>query len=138
MTLYIIDASAMGPLIIPDEADELIDTLPDILYSDEAMVPLHWRVEVANLARMAIRKRRLTEPLLIDAFAALSVFDLILDDQTDALAWTTILVLAGKHNLTAYDAAYLELAMRTSRTIVTNDKALIMAAVRENVGVLSK
>jgi predicted nucleic acid-binding protein len=128
----------MGPLIIPDEADELIDTLPDILYSDEAMVPLHWRVEVANLARMAIRKRRLTESLLIDAFAALSVFDLILDDQTDALAWSTILALAGKHNLTAYDAAYLELAMRTSRTIVTNDKALIKAAVRENVGVLSK
>lgn len=138
MTLYIIDASAMGPLIIPDEAGELIDTLPDILYSDQAMVPLHWRVEVANLGRMAIRKRRLTETLLIDAFGALSVFDLIIDDQTDALAWTTILALAGKHNLTAYDAAYLELAMRTSRTIVTNDKALIAAAVRENVGVLTK
>jgi predicted nucleic acid-binding protein len=138
LTLYIIDASAMGPLIIPDEAGELIDTLPDILYSDQAMVPLHWRVEVANLARMAIRKRRLTETLLIDAFGALSVFDLIIDDQTDALAWTTILALAGKHNLTAYDAAYLELAMRTSRTIVTNDKALIDAAVRENVGVLTK
>jgi predicted nucleic acid-binding protein len=138
LTLYIIDASAMGPLIIPDEAGELIDTLPDILYSDQAMVPLHWRVEVANLARMAIRKRRLTETLLIDAFGALSVFDLIIDDQTDALAWTTILALAGKHNLTAYDAAYLELAMRTSRTIVTHNKALIDAAVRENVGVLTK
>jgi predicted nucleic acid-binding protein len=138
LTLYIIDASVMGPLIIPDEAGELIETLPDILFSDEAMVPLHWRVEVANLARTAIRKRRLTEALLIDAFGALSVFNLIIDDQTNALAWTSLLALAGKHNLTAYDAAYLELAIRTARTIVTSDKALIDAAVRENVGVLTK
>jgi predicted nucleic acid-binding protein len=138
LTLYVIDASAMGPLIIPDEAGELIETLPDILSSDDAMVPLHWRLEVANLARMAIRKRRLTESLLVDAFAALSVFDFLIDDQTDMLAWTTILTLAAKHNLTPYDAAYLELAIRTSRTIVTNDNALIEAAVREKIGVLSK
>ena len=74
MTEYIIDASAMGPLIIPDERDELIENLPEILFSDLALVPQHWRLEVANLARMAIRKRRLTEPLLAEAFEALSVF----------------------------------------------------------------
>jgi predicted nucleic acid-binding protein len=135
---YIIDASAMGPLIIPDEAGDLIAALPEILASDEALVPQHWRLEVANLARMAIRKNRLTEPLLIDAFKALSSFDIVIDAQTDALAWTASLDLAARHNLTAYDAAYLELAIRSGRTIVTNDNALAIAATREKVGVLRK
>ena len=138
MTGFVIDASAMGPLIIPDEANELIDALPDILASDEALVPQHWRLEVANLARMAIRKRRLTEPLLAEAFQALSVFDVLLDTQTDTHAWTISLELAAKHNLTAYDAAYLELAIRSDRTIVTNDAALQRAAAAEKVSILSR
>lgn len=127
-----------GPADYPDEANELIEALPDILASDDALVPQHWRLEVANLARMAIRKRRLTEALLADAFQALAVFDMIIDTQTDSRAWTLTLDLAARHNLTAYDAAYLELAMRSGRAIVTNDTALKRASASEMVEILSK
>ena len=87
---------------------------------------------------MAIRKRRLTEALLADAFQALAVFDMIIDTQTDSRAWTLTLDLAARHNLTAYDAAYLELAMRSGRAIVTNDTALKRASASEMVEILSK
>ena len=136
MNGYIIDAAAMGPLIIPDEANELIGVLPEALGSDEALVPQHWRLEVANLARMAIRKRRLTERLLADAFIALSVFTVILDSETDRYSWKNTLDLAMRHDLTAYDAAYLELALRTDRAIITRDKALIRAASAETVAIV--
>jgi predicted nucleic acid-binding protein len=138
LTGYIIDASAMGPLIIPDESDELISILPQILSSDEALVPQHWRLEVANLARMAVRKKRLTEKLLVEAFKALSTFDIILDPQTDTHAWNKSLRLAAQHDLSAYDAAYLELAIRSKRIFVTKDKALIRAAHSEKVETLSQ
>ena len=137
MNGYIIDASAMGPLIIPDEANELITILPEVLGSDVALVPNHWRLEVANLARMAIRKNRLTEALLAKAFVALSAFQVILDTQTDSRAWKDSLDLATRHNLTAYDAAYLELALRSSRAIITRDKSLIRAAQAEQVELIA-
>ncbi len=136
MNGYIIDAAAMGPLIIPDEANELIGILPEALGSDKALVPQHWRLEVANLARMAIRKRRLTERLLVDAFVALSVFTVILDSETDRYSWKNTLDLATRHDLTAYDAAYLELALRTDRAIITRDKALIRAASAETIAII--
>jgi predicted nucleic acid-binding protein len=138
LTGYVIDASAMGPLIIPDEHDELISILPQILASDDALVPQHWRLEVANLARMAVRKKRLTEKLLVEAFNALSIFDIVLDPHTDTYAWDKSLRLAAQHDLSAYDAAYLELAIRSKRIFVTKDKALIRAAHSEKVETLSQ
>jgi predicted nucleic acid-binding protein len=45
--------------------------------------------------------------------------------------------LAALHDLTAYDAAYLELAMRRGCTLVTSDKALSRAAKRAGVTTLS-
>ncbi len=137
MTDYVIDASSMGPLIVPDETDELIATLPSILSSDLALVPSHWHLEVANLARMAIRKRRLTEPLLAKAFEALSVFTVLVDDLTERAAWSKTLKLAATHDLTAYDAAYLELSLRTGRTLVCKDKRLIRASEREGVELIT-
>ncbi len=135
---YVIDASAMGPLIIPDEYDELISILPQILASDDALVPQHWRLEVANLARMAVRKKRLTEKLLVEAFNTLSIFDIVLDPHTDTYAWDKSLRLATQYDLSAYDAAYLELAIRSKRIFVTKDKALIRAAHSEKVETLSQ
>jgi predicted nucleic acid-binding protein len=138
LTGYVIDASAMGPLIIADEANELIESLPEILSSDFALVPQHWHLEVANLGRMAIRRNRTTERLLADAFQMLSAFTVIRDSETDRMAWTKTLNLAAQYDLTAYDAAYLELAIRTGRTLVTHNNALKQVAARANVNILSK
>jgi predicted nucleic acid-binding protein len=44
--------------------------------------------------------------------------------------------MAGKHRLTAYDAAYLELAMRDNQPLATVDDDLRRAAIAENVVVL--
>jgi predicted nucleic acid-binding protein len=134
LTSYVVDASVMGPLVIPDESGELLSGLLDILRSDEAMVPQHWRLEVANLARMGVRKQRLTEALLTEAFGALAVIKVVVDPLTSEMAWQHTLELAARYDLTAYDAAYLELAGRTRRTLVTQDKALRRATRREGVG----
>ncbi len=128
---YVIDASVMGPLMIDDEAETLLPELSPILASGQAIVPQHWHLEVANIARMAVRKKRLTEANLVEVFKSLSMLPVAVDDRTTRMAWARTLQLASRHDLTAYDAAYLELAIRDGLILLTGDKALIRAAGRE-------
>lgn len=48
-----------------------------------------------------------------------------------------VLTLAERHKLTAYDAAYLALALETRMPLATLDKQLIAAATQENVPLLA-
>jgi predicted nucleic acid-binding protein len=58
---------------------------------------------------------------------------ILVDSATDARAWTDTMALARQHGLNAYDAAYLELAMRAAVPLATLDGPLIAAAT--SVGV---
>ena len=53
-----------------------------------------------------------------------------------ALALGTVLDLAGKEGLSAYDASYLELAMRRGMPLATKDNGLAQAARRVGVSLL--
>jgi predicted nucleic acid-binding protein len=131
--VHVVDACMMGPLIIPDEAGELYDGLLPILSSGKTIVPGHWRLEVANLGRMAVRKRRMSAAQLAQALDLMAGFHVNIDAETNGQAWTRTLDLASRHDLTAYDAAYLELAIRLGLNIVTRDGRLVAAARAENV-----
>jgi predicted nucleic acid-binding protein len=52
------------------------------------------------------------------------------DHETVARAWREVIALARAEGLTAYDAAYLELAVRRGLPLSTRDNALIGAARR--------
>ena len=58
---------------------------------------------------------------------------IVADRATDARALHETMSLAREHRLTAYDAAYLELAMRTGLPLATGDRKL--AAAAERVGI---
>ena len=49
---------------------------------------------------------------------------LAIDDRTSELAWTETMTLADRHDLTVYDASYLELCIRSRLPLATRDKAL--------------
>ncbi len=131
--MHVVDACMMGPLIIPDEAGELYDGLLPILSSGKTIVPGHWRLEVVNLGRMAVRKRRLSSDQLAQVMEVMAGFHLNIDAETNGQAWTRTLDLSSQHDLTVYDAAYLELAMRLDLRLVTRDGRLAKAARSESV-----
>ena len=58
------------------------------------------------------------------------------DKESDKRLWTDTQPLCDRHKLTAYDAAYLELAMRLRIPIATLDKRLAAAAIAEGVDVI--
>ena len=136
MTGVVLDASVLGPLIIPDEAPNEHPSLIDVLKSGVVIVPPHWHLEVANLGRSAIRRGRLDENTFAARLLDLDAFELETDVETPQRAWKEIAGLAAHHSLTSYDAAYLELAMRRGALLLCDDAALVKAALAHKVELL--
>jgi predicted nucleic acid-binding protein len=95
-----------------------------------AVVPLIWWFEIRNAATLGIRRKRIDEVEMGVFFNRLDamVIDVVSLPNADA-----IFTLARRHNLTFYDAAYLELAQREKTALATLDRALARAAVAETV-----
>jgi predicted nucleic acid-binding protein len=91
-------------------------------------VPSLWRLEVANVFRTLVRKGVVAPRLVDECLADLSRMSIMLDPHTDARAWTETLALSREEELTIYDAAYLELALRLDATLLTLDTQLTAAA----------
>jgi predicted nucleic acid-binding protein len=116
----------------PDVGDDAIERLG----VEGALVPALWRFEVANALLMAVRRKRIVAEDLDRILAELMLLNLREDDRGSERAWTATLALARAHGLASYDAAYLELALRSDGLLATFDRALAAAAAREGVEVL--
>jgi predicted nucleic acid-binding protein len=134
----VIDASAALAWLYPDETTPFIEAVFDKVIEEDAWVPSIWRLEVANSLMWSVRRGRMTllkrDGILAD-LASLPIFD---DSQTGLHSWGRTLGLADAHQLTVYDAAYLELASRLSLPLATLDEDLRKAAQLENVPLLGK
>jgi len=100
-----------------------------------AIVPVIWRLEVANGLAMMRRRGRMTGQDATRALSSLAFMPIEPDSETWPRAWTDTSSLAEAHRLTVYDAAYLELALRRGLPMATLDKDLHAAAVACGVSV---
>lgn len=128
-------AAALG-WCFEDERTPALDALRLRVAEHGAVVPSLWRLEVASGLLAAARRSRLAAARRDALLAALLDMDIAIDTETDLHAWSGTVRLAEAHGLTAYDAAYLELAQRRRLPLATLDTALARAA-REAGVVLS-
>jgi predicted nucleic acid-binding protein len=77
-----------------------------------AQVPALWYAEVANTLLVFERAKRLKEQASLSYLADLALLAITQDDLSPASRQPRVLDLGRMHNLSAYDATYLELAMR--------------------------
>ena len=133
MTAFILDSSLALCWCFEDEATEATQALLDQLRADNAAVPNLWHVEIANVLALAERRRRITAAETAQFIALIHELEIVVDEETWGRPYTRILDLAREQRLTAYDAAYLELAMRLGVPLASKDGALCDAA--ERVGV---
>jgi predicted nucleic acid-binding protein len=98
-----------------------------------AFVPTLWPLEVANVLLNGERRKRSTQAQAAKFLQSLAAMPITADDETNLHAWNATLNLARAHNLSAYDAAYLELAMRRSLPLATLDEKLKAAALAVGV-----
>lgn len=96
----------------------------------EAWVPSLWHIEVINALLVGERRRVVAEIQVIDYLNRLSALPLATDNAPPAGRRDLVMALAREHALTAYDATYLELALRTGAVLATFDSALANAMRR--------
>ena len=92
------------------------------------MAPQLWPIEALNSLLAAERRGRLDAAARHRRARFLRDLPIRGDDETAGRLWNDTARLAEQHGLTAYDAAYLELALRLSVPLATADRALIGAA----------
>jgi predicted nucleic acid-binding protein len=136
MTRIVIDTSVTISAVLAEAHSAQARTIMQRVAVAGADVPSLWHLEVGNVLLLAERRRRLTQAQRLDCLADLAALPVIVDPETRAQAWTATLTLALRHNLTLYDAAYLELAQRRSLPLATFDAALSRAAAAEGVATL--
>ena len=133
MTDIVIDASVALAWCFRDELTDAVARILERLQTSAAAVPALWPFEVANVLVSAERRGRITAADSAQLIALLGTLDIDVDAGTPQQAFTRILDLAREQGLTAYDAAYLELAMRLGVPLATKDGALTAAAARVGV-----
>jgi predicted nucleic acid-binding protein len=134
---FVADCSVGIGWIHPNQATELTRRLLEDAKGGAAVhVPAIWHLEIANALLVAVRRRLMTESHRQAGLALLGQLKLVIDHETSNVAFTTISDLAIKNSLSAYDAAYLELARRKSLPLGSRDEPLKAAAKKSGVKLL--
>ncbi len=133
MSGIVLDASAIAAWCFEDESDPAADALLDRVATDSATVPGLWVFEVANLLAGAERRGRIDAARASTFLELLGALPITVDPRPAADLPLPLLAIARGTGLTAYDAAYLELALRTGATLATRDARLRAAAATAGV-----
>ncbi|MGB8266488.1 MAG: type II toxin-antitoxin system VapC family toxin [Candidatus Velthaea sp.] len=124
----VIDASIAIAWSFPDERDAESVAAGRYVLRERALVPALWRWEVQNVLRNAEKRGRISEDTTSHILRSLAALPLSVDPSSTEVTFGAELQLARRFALTAYDAAYLELAVRRGIRLATKDAALRAAA----------
>lgn len=136
MTDIVLDASVALSWCFKNEATAAADRILERLAAEAASVPVIWSLEMANVLVLGERRGRITPARTGEFIALLESLPIVVDEETSSRALGRVLDLARAEGLTAYDAAYLELAIRLGVPLASKEADLCDAAERLGVNVL--
>jgi predicted nucleic acid-binding protein len=123
-----LDASVALSWCFQDEESAYGQAVLGILREVDAVVPCIWPLEVTNALLVAERRQRLKPTDTSRFLALIEGLEMAVDPGAAGRAFGDTLSLARKFHLSAYDAAYLELAQRRALPLATLDQSLLSAA----------
>ena len=124
----VVDVSVVLTWVIHDEQDELANEVARLYRTTDFVVPFLFRWEIASALALSLRRKRCRRDDVVAYLENLSGMPFQYDEISTKTAWSDTLELAIDHNLTVYDAAYLELARRESIPLATLDAEMKKAA----------
>jgi len=133
--MFVLDCSVTMPWVFEDEESAESEAILHRLQTEGAFVPGVWPLEVCNALLVAVRRERLEKRKSERFVAALEDLPITVDDAVCDV-FQVVLPLASQHDLSSYDAAYLELALRKKAPLATLDAGLARAARAAGVEVL--
>ena len=132
----VLDASVALSWCFDDKATAATREVLVRLDKDTAVAPSLLLLEVANVLVLAERKKRISPGGTAEFIDLIDKLAIEIEEQTSARVLHDVLNLARGEALTAYDASYLELAMRLGLPLASKDVALRRAASRLGVPLL--
>ena len=130
---FVIDNSVVMSWCFKDEISQYADAILDSLEVSTAIVPSIWPLEVGNILLVAERRKRLSQADSARFITLLTELPITIEQESPERMMKEILALAREHQLSSYDASYLDLAMRKGLPIATLDNGLLAAAKRSQV-----
>lgn len=131
---FVLDNSVVAGWFLEDQATPYTDAIAARLEEDRAVVPALWQLEFANVLRTACKRNRIAAAQAQQIIEQICSLPIEVDRDTPGPA--ELLALALRYDLSSYDAAYLELALRWQLPIATKDHPLRSAATAAGVGLV--
>ena len=129
-SLIVLDASVTAAWVFDDENSPYADAVFALVNANDVLVPQFWHIEIRNVLLTAERQNRIDQNQAVQYLATLTAQPIHTDEQSD-LAITYY--LGRSHNLSFYDAIYLETARRRNASLATLDRRLTRAANAEGL-----
>ncbi len=133
---FVVDTSLTLSWCFADEATPYSLSVLAALQNTYAVVPALWPFEVANVLALAERRQRITQEGIAAFLETLRRLPIQIERREAFWLWQAVLPLAREHQLSAYDAAYLELAQRERMNLATLDHDLQKAGHTLGVPIL--
>jgi predicted nucleic acid-binding protein len=127
---FIVDASIAGAWLLPDETNLLAEQAMSRLADEDAMAPDLLRHEIRSILLNAERRGRISDDFVHAALSRFRSLPLQFAGSSDDIE---VVRLSRKYRLSAYDAAYLALAVLERLPLATLDRKLADAAIAEGV-----
>jgi predicted nucleic acid-binding protein len=131
---FVVDASVAVGWVHPAQATAQTAAMLDAIAEGATLeVPALWPLEVASALVVLVRRRKLTENERQIGLGWLRGLPLRMEHEMASLAFSRLSELASAHQLSIYDAAYLDLAQRRKLALGCKDGPLRKAARRTGV-----
>jgi len=131
---WVLDPSVALAWGLPDERSAEATRFLDSLCEEDVMwIPALWWYEIANALAVARRRHRVAEAEIVRLAELYGKLPVMTDYLLGREASGSLTALAAQHEMSAYDAAYLELAMRRGIGLATLDARLSKATAAAGV-----
>jgi predicted nucleic acid-binding protein len=132
--MFVLDNSVLLGMLVKSQATDYSEAIFRRLRADKAVAPTLLWLEAANALRTLVKRQRVIAGRALEMLDYAATLPITFESVPQSPAM--LLQLAVRYDLTAYDAAYLETALRLTLPIATQDAALAAAAVVAGVGVV--
>lgn len=135
---FVVDSSVAMAWCFLDEATPSTRKLLERMGSEAALVPGWWYIELTNVLALAEKKGRIDATQVAEFIALIESLNMEVDNEAPQRAFGHLLPLCRTHQLTSYDAMYLDLAVRRKLPLATLDEPLRKAAKKFRVKLLGQ
>jgi predicted nucleic acid-binding protein len=131
---FVVDASVVLTWCFPNENSALAQRVAQMFkQGDSAIAPSFWPHEVLNALLVGEKRKRISSDLVGGFLVDLAALPIVLQSLPAEAVFNGLQSLSREHGLTAYDAAYLDLAKASGLPLATLDEDLIRACGKAGI-----